>query len=289
MIVSLLHKTVKSIALKSCPNLWNRLVVWKAERAERPFWDKRARLLQDCSDNARLTRVPNAGCVIDGFQIMHNGIKVVRGSYYGHAGEMLIRANGGCHEPQEEVVFDAIVRSLPPGSVMVELGAYWAFYSIWFCKENPSAKAYLIEPLESNLMMGRKNFEINRLSGDFTQAYVGSKTSTANDGTSVVCVDDFLDLKGLDKISILHSDIQGFEMEMLEGAKKLLSRQGADYVFVSTHGMDLHYRCRDFLMHYGYQILVSVDMDQTYSFDGILVACRSGVNPPQFVHPSLKS
>jgi hypothetical protein len=45
----------------------------------------------------------------------------------------LIELCKGYHEPQEELVFHKVMKRLPPNATMIELGGYWAFYSLWFC------------------------------------------------------------------------------------------------------------------------------------------------------------
>src|SRR5262245_7532451 len=117
-------------------------------------WDQRIADVVACPDNARLQRVPDAGRITDNYQVMHNGIKVVVEGYYVDGIARMLTANRGSHEPQEEVVFDDIVRSLPKGAVMVEAGAYWGFYSLWFCQVVEEARVYLIEPSEENLAVG---------------------------------------------------------------------------------------------------------------------------------------
>lgn len=103
-----------------------------------------------CTDADGLERVAGAGDVIerDGerVQIMHNGVLVTEGGYYGVLSSEIIRCLRGVHEPQEEVVFDAVLRRLaatravdrPP--VMVELGSYWAYYSLWFLDSFPDGR-----------------------------------------------------------------------------------------------------------------------------------------------------
>jgi hypothetical protein len=57
-----------------------------ARRFER-LWEQRHRDVTGCSDNAFIPRVPNAGAVEPGpggpVQVMHNGVKIRVGSYYG--------------------------------------------------------------------------------------------------------------------------------------------------------------------------------------------------------------
>ena len=88
-----------------------------------------------CRDTDVLPRVSNAGAVVwqqDGavVQIMHNGIKVLAGCYYGPWMQDLIARCAGTHKPQDGVLFAEILRHLDVEATMVELGGYWSFYSI---------------------------------------------------------------------------------------------------------------------------------------------------------------
>ena len=57
---------------------------------------------------------------------------------------------------------------------VVELGSFWAYYSIWAKHRIPSARLILLEPDPSNLAVGRHNFELNGMDATFVQAGVGS-------------------------------------------------------------------------------------------------------------------
>ena len=58
------------------------------------------------------------------YQLMHNGVKVVKDCYYGYSAWMsdIIFGLKGHHEPQEERVFYEILKYVPEGSVMIEWG-----------------------------------------------------------------------------------------------------------------------------------------------------------------------
>src|SRR6185312_10127596 len=76
-----------------------------------------------CRDAGGMPKVPNAGrvlCEPDGtlVQIMHNGIKVLAGGYYGPWMQDLIERCNGHHEPQEEVVFAEILRHIGASATM---------------------------------------------------------------------------------------------------------------------------------------------------------------------------
>jgi hypothetical protein len=235
-------------------------------------WSSRIAIVRECPDNGAIPRVSNAGEVRDGIQIMHNGIKIAAGSYYGEGITRLLRENQGVHEPQEERAFAEILNYIEPGGVILELGAYWGFYSTWFCTSVSDGKAFLVEPESDNLDFGRKNFNLNNLKGDFNQAFVGRRSSLSAKHLPVVCVDDFVQQKRIKKISIVHSDIQGFELEMLKGCQKTLADSLIDFFFISTHSDRLHAQCERFLSKYGFQTISSAPPSQSYAVDGILVS-----------------
>jgi hypothetical protein len=231
------------------------------------------RLDETCAspDNAKIPRVEKAGEVVKGKQIMHNGIKINLGSYYGPEIARILFNNKGVHEPQEEYVFSIVLKSIPEGATMIEMGSFWSFYSMWFQKVIPKAKNFMIEPDPFNIVSGKKNFRLNRFKGNFTQAFVGGKSGKI-DGIKMVSVDDFVDDKKIEFIHILHSDIQGFEYDMLQGAQKTIDAKRIGYIFLSTHTNELHYQCLDFLKSAGFKIIATADLNQTYSEDGLIVA-----------------
>ena len=88
----------------------------------------------------------------------------------------------------------------------------------------------------------------------------------------MISLDDYINKKSIGNINIAHADIQGYEMEMLEGASAVLKSRQIDYFFISTHTNMLHYECVDFLKQAGYEILFHLDMDHVSSFDGFIIA-----------------
>ncbi len=239
-----------------------------------PKWQKRIQDVIRCQDNSKIDRVERAGAITKGSQIMHNGIKINLGSYYGPEVARLLIENRGVHEPQEEYVFQEVLKLLSPNALMIELGSFWAFYSIWFAKRIPQALNFMIEPDDFNIISGRRNFRLNGLSGDFTQAFVSSK-STANGKVPTINIDEFVYKRRIEVVDILHSDIQGYELEMLKGSVKLLEKGLINYFFISTHSNKLHYNCIQFLENMNYKIVIEADLDNTFSEDGLIVAKKS--------------
>lgn len=221
--------------------------------------------------NLLIARVPHAGTVRDGLVYLHNGIGVPyegEQAYYGRFSEILV-INRGVHEPLEELVFQALLPHLPDSPCMLELGAYWGHYSMWLKRLRPRAQVHLVEPDPARLEVGRANFARNRMEGRFTQNFVGRGRFT---------VDGYVAEMGLAHLHVLHADIQGYEVEMLEGAHRMLARHAVDHVFVSTHSQALHLQVVSALQSHGLRIEVSSDFDnETTSFDGFVYASRPEV------------
>ena len=196
--------------------------------------------------------------------------------------------NRGVHEPQEELAFQEVLACLPTDAVMIELGAYWGFYSLWFASVVQNPTCYLIEPDPRNIESGKQNFKLNGKRGAFFKAAAGDLSTTQLRTGKLITLDAFCKKHQLSRLNILHSDIQGAELAMLKGASSLLSERKIDYVFISTHSNALHYECMDYLTKYGYVVLCSADCDQTYSYDGLLVAKRGDLALPENIHISQK-
>lgn len=250
---------------------------------------RRIEITTACRDSDHLPRVEDAGaCRVNdkGFAVqrMHNGLDVLYGRYYGPWMNEIIASLRGAHEPQEEAVFAELLKHIPTGGVMVEAGCYWGYYSMWFAREIEEARVYLVEPQPNQMKVARANFEINDLAGDFTVGYFGSypekkkriQEKRIEDELPRYTVREFMDEKKLDRISILHSDIQGHEQEMLENAHQELADRLIDYLVISTHG-SRHQACRKLLVAEGYRIVCEHAVGESASVDGLLVAQNPGL------------
>lgn len=245
-------------------------LIKNADQKTRHHWEPRIKLVQESSDNDKINHVANSGSFNkEDNLVMHNGLLISPLSYYNFPMLELLFLNKGVHEPQEEYVFQEVLKQITDGSVMLELGAYWSFYSMWFNSEVKNANNYLIEPEDIN--SGKTNFKLNKMKGNFTKAYISDKSSDNTTGIPTVCVDDFMREKKIKFIDILHSDIQGYEFKMLIGSEKLLDQKQVGYLFISTHSNELHYQCMEYLKLKGYAMVCSYDMTESYSSDGLLV------------------
>ena len=223
--------------------------------------------------NLLIERVPAAGFVEGDLVYLHNGLRVPvagPGAYYGTFSQLLV-LNRGVHEPLEEYVFQQVLKRLPGNPSMIELGAYWGHYSMWFKKQRPKGSVILVEPDPACLKAGQDNFARNGFEGEFIQAFVGLGKFE---------VDAFFRNRKIRQLDILHTDIQGFEVEMLQGARDVLAKRRVHYLFISTHSQAIHGTIVGGLNELGYRVEVSSDFDvQTTSFDGLVFASSPDVAP----------
>ncbi len=222
-------------------------------------------------------------------QIMHNGLKVVAGGYHGDWMEEIIFRLKGHHEPQEERLFYEVLKTLPDNATMIELGCFWAYYSMWFQKTLINSSNYLIEPNIDKLKLGMVNFLLNNLKGKFYHGFLGKgKVEEAyavnnlrrleelkDQAIPSIEIDDFIEKLKIPCVNMLHADIQGAEYTMLQGCRKSIAQQKIHFFFISTHSNDLHNKCLKFLKEVGLYIINEYNLDQSYSCDGLIVASIS--------------
>jgi FkbM family methyltransferase len=255
---------------------------------------ERVRLTTSCRDADRIPKVDNAGTVLatpDGpVQVMHNGVLIVEGCYYGEWMTDIIRTLRGHHEPQEEVVFHEIVERLAadtPRPTMFELGAFWAYYSLWALQRIPDTRVILVEPDPNNLQVGRANLALNGRRADILQAAVGSDAEPPHtffcesDGQTRLVPTESLpslltrfDVPFLD---LLLLDVQGAELAVLEGARDVLAER-VRFVMVSTHHHAIsgdpatHQHCLQLLRDLGAHIVAEHTVAESFSGNGLIAA-----------------
>lgn len=252
------------------------------------YWQSRISTVKASSDNQKLSHVPDAGKVFRDHQLVHNGLKITLGSYYDYGNTHLLIENKGVHEPQEEYAFAEILPFIPPNGTMMELGSYWAFYSMWFAKQIKQPRCVMIEPDPHKMNFGKLNFKLNGLSGVFDAGYITDETDL-KPSIPFYSVDYLIQKHKIGHLSILHSDIQGFELKMLKGCKKALAEKQIDYIFISTHSNELHQLCIDELKSHDYRIVCEANLDESFSVDGLIVAKRSGAAGPDRIEISKRT
>jgi hypothetical protein len=241
------------------------------------------------TDTDSIPKVPHAGEFIDAgyafYQIMHNGVIVVKDCYYGGWMSDIIKGLKGHHEPQEEKAFYEVLKFIQPNATMIELGSYWGYYSLWFATAISGAKNYLVEPDPYRMNIGKVNFNLNEKKGHFIRGYAGLKDNDTADfvGAERIEIDSLLEREKIDHLQILHSDIQGAEYEMLKTCVKSIQSNKIDYFFISTHTDFVHDACLRFFQEYDCLILAEHRVGESCSEDGLIVARRKGMRGPEMI------
>ncbi len=257
---------------------------------------RRVDLTTSCRDADAVPKVDGAGDVVerDGerLQVMHNGVVVVEGCYYGAWMTDVIARLRGHHEPQEEAAFHLVVERLradpPPAPTMLELGSFWAYYSLWFAASLPDARLVLVEPDPAHLEVGRRNLALNGVQGRFVHAATGlpdgghAPIVCESDGVerdvALASVDGLVEREGLERIDLLLCDTQGAELAMLEGARGAIAAGRIRFLVVSTHHHSIsgdpltHRRCLSALLDLGAHVVAEHTVAESFSGDGLIVA-----------------
>jgi FkbM family methyltransferase len=255
---------------------------------------ERVQLTVSCHDADEIPKVPDAGSVRPTpggpVQVMHNGVLIAEGCYYGEWMTEIIRTLHGHHEPQEERVFHEIaerVASDTEAPVMIELGAFWAYYSLWMLQRVPATRAILVEPDPNNLEVGRANLALNGRHAELVQAAVGATPAPPrpftceSDGMTrqvpTESVRSLLEQLAVDRIDILLADVQGAEVAAVAGVADLLAGR-VRFLLVSTHhhlisGDPLtHERCLAALRAAGAHVIAEHTVAESFSGDGLIAA-----------------
>ncbi len=194
-----------------------------------------------CRDCDFIPKVPGAGEIYvqdnEYIQIMHDGTKIIKDCYYGAGTTEVIRQLKGHHEPQEETVFYHIIekpRKDTNAPKILELGAFWSYYSLWAINRIPKAFAYLVEPDPQHLEVGQKNFLLNKCEGIFLQAGIGGVSLQdadflCEDGITrkipIENLPSLFTLFNLDNLDLLLLDIQGAETDLLKSSEELFKQK----------------------------------------------------------------
>lgn len=262
-------------------------------------WNKdpagRAAMTLACRDADGIPRVKDAGKskTVKGVrvQVMHNGLYVKQDGYQGEWQAKIIEGLKGVHEPQEEKVFYEVLQRIKPGGIIMELGAWWSYYSMWFLKAVKNSKAICCEPDPENLALGIFNMNLNGFTvgkdAVFHESAAGSKdrkkiSFVTENGTKIQTiartVDSIVKEQNLTRLDVLHIDIQGAELNALQGALKSIQAGTVRFVFISTHHYSIsgdpaiHRKCLDFIKDNGGSVVAQHTVLESCSGDGLIVA-----------------
>ncbi len=176
-----------------------------------------------------------------------------------------------------------MLQHVRPGATILELGAWWAYYSLWFLRAVEGAHAVCVEPDDDNLELTEENMRLNGRVATIIKGRVGERHGTdadAESGSHVECfsASSLFGRIGWKPVEILHMDVQGAELPFLKSMAALPVPELVRFVFVSTHhesisgSPDTHADCICQLQELGASILAQHDAYESFSGDGLIVA-----------------
>jgi FkbM family methyltransferase len=260
-----------------------------------PRLQRRIEITCSCRDSDSLPKAPGAGQVVrrDGRRVqrMHQGVLVPAGGYHGEWMTELIRRLRGHHEPQEELLFHHLLQHCRPGTRMVEVGAFWAYYTAWFLSTVPESTAVCLEPDAANADCGKETLALNGLSATWITGAAGRKHlpetrfERESNGQAVILpvhsLASLLQLAGNGPVELLHIDAQGAELPFLESLADPLVKGLVRFLVVSTHHAQYsgspttHEDCLRVIGELGGTVLEEHTVEESFSGDGLIVASLS--------------
>ena len=209
-----------------------------------------------------------------------NGLKILTGINT-HSG------SGTIQEHTHEInLFKTILSNVDNNinPLMIEIGCYWAIWSLLFKQKFNSGKNILIDLGKRQLLVGEKNFQINnfnytsyhggvflKYSGTFKNSkqdldYNKSENTdllkfipNINDDNPIGKEIDFLEIyknERLDIIDILHLDIQGSELPFIESLTNLIDNKKIKNFVIGTNSEYIHNKLITFLS-LSYNIIIN--------------------------------
>ncbi len=167
---------------------------------------------------------------------------------------------------------EAIRRFLSPGMHVFDIGANAGFYTLASARlVGPSGHVWAFEPYAENSRNLLRHVELNAL-GNVTvvQAVVtsgagisgfsiaqnnsmGGISDTSAYLVPTLSVDEFCRQRGIAAPNLMKIDVEGAELQVLEGARGALS-EGRTVIFLALHGPEQERHCIAFLDAIGYRL-----------------------------------
>jgi FkbM family methyltransferase len=185
--------------------------------------------------------------------------------------------------------FRPLLKAAAPGSIVIDCGANVGFFGLWASRQNPGITIYAFEPhpqtfedlvehialnqesariIAENMAVGGKPGILElELRQDTNMVTIGesfdhqSIRSTAVK-IPVITIDEYCALHNLHP-SLLKIDVEGYELEVLKGAKLTLPKLAA--VILEAHSPELLSGCTQCLREHGFR---------TKEIDGLLLGER---------------
>jgi FkbM family methyltransferase len=188
----------------------------------------------------------------------------------------------------ERLTREWVCRLLTPGKVAYDVGANAGFFTLLASRlVGVTGRVIAFEPAPANLLALRRHVELNAAinvevidaavaeapgSAVFEAAGSAAQGHLSDAGSlevQVVQMDDLVGRAVIPTPDFLKIDVEGAELRVLEGARRVLS-SGHPSIVLSAHGARLFGACKGFLLELGYRVVLV--KDGTPDGDYLLVA-----------------
>jgi len=202
---------------------------------------------------------------------------------------IIIRSSDYYRYPYDRGNFPGLERLAEP--TIFDVGANIGQSSVWFLKTFPRARIHAFEPvgaifatLEANteklgnvkcihsaLGARTESISIPRVSSSSIQttqvlADFGDASAEAYEEIDVLTADDYCDANGIDRIDVLKTDTEGFDLDVAKGAKRLLEAGSISY-FIAEVTIERDdpqhtnlFELREFMNQPGYEVTSFFDL-----------------------------
>lgn len=168
---------------------------------------------------------------------------------------------------------------------MIELGSNQAYYSLLFHKilmQNSKIPINILVEADVNVLQrGFDHFQYNNCVGKFYNNIISDISivesssflkKLMDSGVKLSTLSEIFSIEQIKNLDILHCDIDYSEYGMLQNSKEIFQNKSIKYIFLATHGAELHKKCKEFLLECGYNIhFEHDDMDNPIGWDTLLV------------------
>jgi hypothetical protein len=161
---------------------------------------------------------------------------------------------------------------------MIELGSNQCYYSLLFkhILGINNTLNMMVEPHPPYMAGGKAQFELNNVEGVFYDRSIGSKWMILNEEFKVqpITLEEVLTENILQELDVLHSDINGSEMVLLNANEQFFKEGKVKFIFLLTHSSSLHNQCKEFFKELEYSLIYEVS-SYTVGSDSLLVFSRN--------------
>jgi FkbM family methyltransferase len=183
----------------------------------------------------------------------------------------------GSYESHKQSVFE---KYICPGNIVYDIGAHAGYYTLLASTlVGPYGKVFAFEPLPRNIYFLKEHLRINQVknvqviesavsdqsgSARFlvdNSTFAGHLATNGEIEVNKVRLDDLWAQEKLPLPNVVKLDVEGAEFAVLAGGYRLF-QAARPVIFLATHGVEMNYRCKEWLQAAGYKLSVLNSSDE---------------------------